>query len=524
MTASTRQLLLVLGDQLDLRSSAFADLDPTVDRIWMAETHAEATYVPSHRLRLVAFFSAMRHFRGELEARGWRVEYHALGPDPESDRGRDFAEILELDLDRFRPERVLVVEPGDWRVRRMMEGAVRGRGIPLELRPDQRCLCSTQDFRAWAEGKKSLVLEHFYRWLRKREGILLESDGTPVGGRWNFDEENRETFSREGPPPYKRPRRFTADGITREVIELVSARFADHPGSIDQFDLPVTRKQALALLRDFIDHRLPTFGSHQDAMWQGEPFLSHSKLSFPLNVGLLRPRECVERAVESYVSGHAPLNSVEGFVRQILGWREFVRGIYWLHMPEYLEMNALECDPEHDVPPMYWDGKTDMICVRDLMRGVIDHGYAHHIARLMVLGLFAQLAGVHPRNFHDWHMAMYVDAVDWVSLPNTLGMSQYGDGGIVGSKPYCASGKYIQRMGNHCQDCRYDPARATGDGACPFTTLYWDFLDRHRERFVRNRRMLFQMRNLERKPARQMREIRRAAAELLDVLRSGDRI
>jgi deoxyribodipyrimidine photolyase-related protein len=248
-------------------------------------------------------------------------------------------------------------------------------------------------------------------------------------------------------------------------------------------------------------------------MWTGEPFLFHSRLSVALNLGLLDPRECVAAAVAAYESGKAPLNSVEGFVRQIVGWREFVHGVYWHFMPGYIEKNALGCE-DRDVPSFYWDGGTEMRCVREGMQAVLDHGYAHHIVRLMVLGLFAQLLGVHPRRFHDWHMALYLDAIDWVSLPNTLGMSQYGDGGIVGTKPYCASGAYVKRMSNFCAGCRYDPKQAVGEKACPFTTLYWDFLARHRRRFAANRRLAMQMRNLDRKPAADVAAIRRQAKAL----------
>jgi len=308
------------------------------------------------------------------------------------------------------------------------------------------------------------------------------------------------------------PVRFAPDAVTREVIALVNTRYAAHPGDLRDFSLPVTPTQAHAALQDFLQHRLPRFGEHQDAMWSSEPFLFHSRLSVPLNLKLLDPREAIAGAVDAYRAGHAPLASVEGFVRQILGWREFVRGIYWTRMPDYAGLNALGATGE--LPSFFWDGRTDMECVRQAMRNVLDHAYAHHIQRLMVLGLYALLAGVHPYRFHEWHMAMYADAVDWVSLPNTLGMSQHGDGGIVGTKPYCASGAYIKRMSNHCASCRFKPDRATGPEACPFTTLYWDFLDRHRARFAANGRMDFQMKNLARKAERDLVEIRKAAERL----------
>jgi deoxyribodipyrimidine photolyase-related protein len=339
-------------------------------------------------------------------------------------------------------------------------------------------------------------------------------DGGPAGGVWNLDRDNRSSFGRHGPDAVPPPERFPPNPVTNAVIETVRARFPDHPGRLEDFDLPVTRGQARRALDEFIEHRLPGFGTWQDAMWNGESLLHHSRLSAPLNLHLLRPRECVDAAEQAYRSGRAALNDVEGFIRQILGWREFVRGVYWAHMPEYANGNAL--DHHEPLPDFYWSGATDMACFADAMTNVLDHGYAHHIQRLMVLGLFALLYGVEPYRFHEWHMAMYVDAVDWVSLPNTLGMSQFGDGGVVGTKPYCASGAYIKRMSNYCSSCRYDPGAATGASACPFTTLYWDFLDRHAQRFAGNRRMTFQLRNLDRRRQRpgEMESIRAQARRL----------
>ncbi len=509
-----RRLVLVLGDQLDHRSAAFDDFDEAKDAVWMAEVNEEATHVWCHKLRLVVFFSAMRHFRDEARERGRVVHYHELTRDGRRDSGRSFAEVLAADVRRLRPESLVVLEPGDWRVQEQLRAAAEDLDLELDIRPDRHFLCSREQFDDWAAGRKSLVLEHFYRWMRREHGILVNDQGEPEGDRWNFDEDNRESFGREGPGEVPRPRGFRPDDVTRAVMEMVEARFGDHPGSLEHFDLPVTRREALAALRDFIAHRLPTFGPYEDAMWTGEPLLYHSRLSVPLNLHLISPRDCLERTLAAYADGAAPLASVEGFVRQILGWREFVRGIYWRFMPDYADRNALRTG-DRDVPAFFWDGETDMNCVREVMGQVIDHGYAHHIQRLMVLGLYALLLGVHPRKFHEWHMAMYLDAIDWVSLPNALGMSQYGDGGIIGTKPYCASGRYIQRMSNYCQDCRYRPDRATGDDACPFTTLNWDFLDRHEKQFRDNPRMSMQVRNL-RSPKRQetMPEIRTRARRL----------
>ncbi|GAB5548038.1 MAG: cryptochrome/photolyase family protein [Sandaracinaceae bacterium] len=518
-----RTLALVLGDQLDHDSPIFDALDPERDAIWMAEVDEETTHVWCHKLRVAAFLSAMRHHRVWLEERGFTVHYTEMPVNRGHDRGGSFAEVLRLDVRRLAPERLVMVQPGDHRVQTQLTEAADALGVPLEILEDRHFYATREDFARWAEGRKRLVLEHFYREMRARHDVLMD-DGDPVAGRWNFDAENRKTFGSDGPPEHEAPRRFRPDAITEAVLEMVRVRFREHPGSLEHFDLPVTRKQARAALRDFVRHRLARFGEFQDAMWEGARFLWHSRLSFAMNVELLSPRECVDEAVAAYESGDAPIASVEGFVRQILGWREMVRGVYWHLMPAYAEHNALGCDPDRDVPGSFWDGETDMACVRDAMRNVIDHGYAHHIKRLMVLGLFAQLLGVHPRRFHEWHMAMYLDAIDWVSLPNALGMSQYGDGGVLATKPYCASGNYVNRMSNHCAGCRFRHDRAVGDDACPLTTLYWDFLARHREELSGNHRMGFQLKNLARKEGEQLEEIRARARRIRSTLDQGERL
>ncbi len=509
-----RNLVLVLGDQLDHASAAHDNFDADDDVVWMAEVDTETTHVWCHKLRIAVFLSAMRHFRDELRKKGREVEYHELQRQPSRDRGRTFAEVLEKDVKRLKPKRLVVVQPGDLRVQTQLQQCAAELGIELEIRLDRHFFCTPDEFAEYADDRKTLLLEYFYRDLRKKHNILMDDDREPEGGQWNFDHDNRKSFGRSGPETLPKPKNFRPDAITKEVIELVQHRFKEHPGSVDHFTLPVTRRQAKSFLNHFIDNMLPDFGKWEDAMWTDEAFLYHSRLSAPLNMKLLNPRECVDAAVEAYHVGNAPLNSVEGFVRQILGWREFIRGVYWLKMPEYLELNHF--DHQRDLPSFFWDGETEMNCVKQSMQHVLDHGYSHHIHRLMVLGNFAQLWGVHPRLFHEWHMAMYVDAIDWVSLPNTLGMSQFGDGGIVGTKPYCSSGNYINKMSNFCKSCRFDYKKRVGDDACPFTTLYWEFLDRHFDLLKDNQRMKFPIKNLEKMRSKPggMSEIRDRAAEL----------
>ncbi len=519
-----RTLWVVFGDQLDPSVPEVMGLDPEHDALWMGEVDAEISSVPSHKRRIALFLSAMRHYRDARVQEGWTVHYHELTGDPGTDRASDFAGLLRKDLAELDPERIGALLPGDHRVLKTLQATAEEAGIPLDVEDDPHFLVALEDFREWARDRKRFLLEDFYRWRRKETGILMEGPKEPVGGEWNYDGDNRKPFGKAGPGDVPPLPRFQPDALTREVLELVESRFPDHPGRLADFGEAVTPDQAREALDDFIRNRLPRFGTYQDALWEGEPFLYHSRLSAALNLKLLDPRECIGRAEAAFRNGDAPLNAVEGFVRQILGWREYVRGIYWRFMPDYASRNALDCPEDVDVPAFFWDGETEMACIADAMRGVLDHGYAHHIQRLMVLGLFALLAGVHPYRFHEWHMALYLDAVDWVSLPNTLGMSQYGDGGTVGSKPYCASGRYIDRMSNHCGGCRYDPGRSTGPEACPFTTLYWDFLDRHEERLRGNRRMGFQIRNLDRKDEEEREAIRSQAAALMERIQEGERV
>jgi len=506
--AELRHLVLVLGDQLDLDAAAFDGFDSAQDAVWMAEVAGEATHVWSSKPRTVLFLAAMRHFAQALRASGRPLHYTRL--DDPANQGSLQAQ-LPADLARLRPTGLVMTAPGDWRVLQAIKGAAQTHGLPLDIREDRHFYCSVREFSAHARGRKSLRMEYFYRELRKRHGVLMQGDA-PEGGQWNFDSDNRGAFGAAGPGAVPPRALFAPDALTVEVIALVKARFAAHPGRLDTFAWPVTRAQALIALQCFITERLPLFGRYQDAMWPDEPWLYHAHLAAALNLKLLNPREVVDAAVAAYHAGAAPLAGVEGFVRQILGWREYVRGIYWTRMPGYSELNAL--DAQQDLPAWYWTGATDMACLRDAITQTLAHGYAHHIQRLMVTGLFALLYGVQPRQVHAWYLAVYVDAVEWVELPNTLGMSQYADGGLMASKPYVATGKYIQRMSPYCRGCRYDPAQRTGDTACPFTTLYWDFLMRHAALLAANPRMALQVKNLARLNDTQRQAIRQRAAAI----------
>ncbi len=503
-----RNLIVVLGDQLNQDSSAFDGFDPDQDLVWMAEVDSESTHIWTHKMRIALFLAAMRHFRAELERASLRVEFRRID-DPRN--AHSLGVELERSIAGLKPQKVILTEPGEHRVRIELENACVEARVPLEIRPDRHFLCSVEKFRKWAEGRKELRMEFFYRVMRVDYNVLME--GTqPIGGKWNYDPENRGSFGKAGPLHVPAPVTFAPDAITAEVLQLVNSRFATHPGSCDGFDYPVTREQALLALGDFIANRLAAFGEFQDAMWTGEELLFHSRLSAALNLKLLDPREVIRAAVQAFEGGRANLAATEGFVRQILGWREYVRGVYWTLMPEYASRNGLQALEK--LPGFFWTGETDMRCLAEAIGQTLRTGYAHHIQRLMVTGLFALLYGVDPKEVHQWYLSVYVDAVEWVELPNTLGMSQYADGGVMASKPYCASGKYIQRMSNYCAGCKYDPAEATGAKACPFTTLYWDFLLRHEQRLQKNQRLKMQLRNLDRLDAGRRKAIQVHAAQV----------
>lgn len=496
-----RNLIIILGDQLDEASSAFVGFDPKLDAIWMAEVEEESTHVISSKQRITFFLSAMRHFSKLLQAKKWPVIYATLD-DPQN-TGTLASELEKIILLK-NPKKLIMVTPGESRVLENILAVANKLNITIDIKEDSHFVCTIDDFKKHIAGRKQLRLEFFYREMRQKTGLLMEGK-KPIGDKWNFDTENRGSFGKNGPISLPKPARFKADEITKNVMDLVNLKFPNHPGSLSTFSWPSTREQAIASLHDFIEYRLPNFGKYQDAMWEKEVWLYHSHLSCALNAKLINPREVLEAAQDAYLRGHAPIEAVEGFVRQILGWREYVRGIYWTFMPEYLHRNEMKANEK--LPNFFWTGETDMACLRDAIQLTLEHGYAHHIQRLMVTGLYTLLLGVSPKEVHAWYLGVYVDAVEWVEVPNTIGMSQYADGGLMASKPYIASGKYIDRMSNHCKGCRFNPAESTGDNACPLTTLYWDYLNKHSNTLAKNPRMLMQLKNLHRLSEEKREEI-----------------
>ena len=471
------RLVLVLGDQLTETLSALAQADKARDTVVMAEVADEAAYVRHHPKKIALIFAAMRKFAHALEQDGWKVVYTQL--DDTDNAGSIVGELLRRAAQTGASE-VLATEPGEWRLIDKLKYAP----LKVHLLPDDRFLATHAEFEAWAEGRKALRMEYFYREMRRKTGLLMEGD-QPAGGKWNFDHDNRKAAPED--VTVDGPLRFDPDATTREVLELVQARFGDNFGALEPFWFATTRAEALQALDHFIANALPRFGDYQDAMLNESEFLYHAILSPYLNIGLLNVTEICEAAANAYAAGHAPINAAEGFIRQIIGWREYVRGIYFLEGPDYTARNILGHD--RDLPWFYWGGETRMNCVAKAVGQTRTQAYAHHIQRLMVTGNFALLAGIDPAQVHEWYLAVYADAFEWVEAPNTIGMSQFADGGVIASKPYVASGAYINRMSDHCKSCHYSVSAKTGDTACPFNLLYWHFLDRHRDRFSNNPRM-----------------------------------
>ncbi len=505
-----KTLIPVLGDQLSLNLSSLADADPSNTVILMVEVSEETGYVAHHKAKLAYILSAMRHHAVALRADGWQVDYVELD-DPENS-GNFTGEVARA-IERHAPTAIRVTEVGEWRVKAMLDIWAERFDVPVNILPDDRFLCDHAEFETWADGRKQLRMEFFYRDMRRKSGLLMDGD-KPAGGQWNFDAENRKAAKNDLVIP--RPLHFEPDAITCEVITMVEARFPDNMGRTTSFGFAVTRADALKQQDHFLAHALPQFGDYQDAMLSGEPFLWHSILSPYINSGLLDPLELCREVEARYCNGLVPINAAEGFIRQIIGWREYVRGIYWLAGPNYVEQNELSAN--RDLPSFYWTGKTDMHCLSQAIGQTLEYAYAHHIQRLMITGNFALLSGIDPKQVHEWYLAVYADAYEWVELPNTLGMSQFADGGMLASKPYAASGAYINRMSDYCGNCRYDVRQRVGPDACPFNSLYWDFIARNDGKLNGNPRMAMPYKNWQRMDKANQIALRQQAQQFLERL------
>ena len=475
-------LRIILGDQLSKEISSLSGINAEEDIVLICEVFAEATYVKHHKKKIVFLFSAMRHFAEELRVeKNYQVEYLKLN-DPEP--MQSFTQAVEKTLAKHKIDEIIVTSPGEYRVLTEINIWQELFGIPVDIREDARFLCNQVEFKNWSKDRKNLRMEYFYREMRKKYSILMDGD-QPIGGKWNFDLENRKPPN----PNFDIPETFSSepDAVTLDVMQLVEDKFSDHMGVLSDFHFAINAAQAKIALKQFINERLKYFGDFQDAMIQGKPWMYHSHVGLYLNCGLLSPLECIQAAEQAYHDSHAPLNAVEGFIRQILGWREFVRGIYWNEMPDYASLNFFEA--ERDLPAFYWDADTKMNCMHQSVKETSQNAYAHHIQRLMVLGNFALLTGINPVQVNAWFLSVYADAFEWVELPNVSGMALFADGGYLASKPYAAGGGYINKMSNYCKSCSYSVTKKSGPDACPFNYLYWDFLERNRNKLGNNHRI-----------------------------------
>ena len=513
--SSQKHSILILPDQLSEHHAALLSAKKGRDRLLFVESRQTFGKLPYHRHRLMLLLSAMRHYAAEREADGWEVEYHRM------ENAADMRSVLEAHCRHHKPSSLLVAQPNNYDEQlalKMLEGKLP---VPLTIVPTTQFLCTREDFVEMAGGKKRLLMETFYREMRRRTGLLMEAEDAskPLGGQWNYDQENRATFAdwkKADMPRPKKSLRLEQDEITRDVARELEVTYPDAPGKAADFALPVTRKEALDSLREFIDSRLPEFGTWQDLMVSEDGDLFHSILSPMLNIGLLDPMECALAAEKSCKAGKAPLHAVEGFIRQVIGWREFVNGVYWLKMPEYATVNGLTAT--RSLPEFFYSGKTSMNCLSTALRETLDRGFNHHIQRLMILGNFLLMAGVNPQEAFRWFNEMYVDAHDWVMAANVLGMALHADGGYMATKPYAASGAYVSKMSNYCSSCSFSPSIKSGKGACPLNLLYWNFFETHQDLLIRNPRTAMPVRSWQKRDAKERLKIVAEAKRFLDSL------
>ena len=500
-------LILILGDQLNKNISSLKHANKDEDIVLMCEVVSEATYIKHHKKKIAFILSAMRHFSVELKKSGYNVIYTSL--DDKNNTNSFESEVLRI-AKKNHCKKVIITHPGEYRVYQNLEG-LKNKKLDVTWIEDDRFLCAKAEFDNWIKARKQPRMEHFYRYMRLKHNILV-SDNKPIGGKWNFDSDNRKQPKNIN--ILTKPKQFKPDSITKTVLELVEKNFPDHFGDLHPFDLAVTRKQALAALNHFITERLVKFGDFQDAMLENEPYMYHSLLSFYLNIGLLLPQEVIVKVQKAYENNQAPINAVEGFIRQILGWREYIRGIYWYKMPKYSTNNYFKA--KKSLPEFYWSGDTKLNCLSLCILETKQNAYAHHIQRLMVLGNFCLLTGIDPRHVREWYLIVYADAFEWVELPNVMGMILFADGGYLASKPYASGGAYINKMSNYCSSCHYKIKEKTGEKACPFNYLYWNFLDKHREKLSKNQRLSMVYNTLDKMDPSKLSTIRKNAKSFIN--------
>jgi deoxyribodipyrimidine photolyase-related protein len=486
-------LRLILGDQLNPDHSWYRQVDEDVVHVLM-EVKQETSYVLHHAQKVLAIFAAMRDFAEHLRVQGHRVRYIAI--DHPSNR-QAIAANLDALIAHHQADRVAYQAPDEWRLDEELAQwaqAKRAQGLTVEMADTEHFLTARGEAAELFAGRKQWLMEHFYRHTRRHHRVLMSADHQPEGGQWNFDADNRKAWSGQPPEPADWRAPHDHQALWQAIVDAGVTTFGQPQA--DRLPWPVSADEARAHLHAFVKHALPHFGDFQDALSQRANRLFHSLLSFALNVKMLHPREVIDAAEQAWRNGHAPLAAAEGFIRQILGWREYVRGVYWAHMPGYDEHNHFG----HDLPlpTWFWTGQTRMACMSRAIGQSLQDAHAHHIQRLMVIGNFALLAGLDPKALHHWYLGVYIDAFEWVELPNTLGMSQFADGGLLATKPYVSSAAYLDRMGDHCRHCPYQRKERLGEQACPFNALYWDFHLRHEDRLRRNPRIGMVYRQLDR--------------------------
>jgi deoxyribodipyrimidine photolyase-related protein len=506
-----KTLRLVLGDQLNHKHSWYnGDQDHVIYH--MAEMRQETDYVMHHIQKVVAFFSAMRGFKEWMDGRGFNNDYYQLD---HKDNQQDLEKNLKQLIKKHKVEKFEYLAPDEWRLDQQLRDFCKSLDIEWQGYDTEHFLTKRKDVEKFFEGKKRLTMEYFYRHMRKEYDIMIEGDKEPEGGKWNYDQSNRKKWNGDTDIPHERG--FRKD--VSDIVQLLEDQEVETFGRIDatNFNWPTSRQDALDVLNYFCEHLLVHFGDYQDAMHTDQDYLYHSRLSFAMNSKLLSPLEVIENAVACYreSDNNIHISQIEGFVRQILGWREFMRGIYWKEMPQYQSLNKL--DNTNDLPDFYWTGETDMNCLKHAINNSLDNAYAHHIQRLMITGNYALLTMSDPSYVDQWYLGIYIDAIEWVEITNTRGMSQWADGGLVATKPYVSSGSYINKMSNYCKGCKYKVSKKKGeDDACPFNSLYWNFLDEKKSHFGNNQRMNMMMSLLDKMDADTLKKHKSRAQEVIE--------
>ncbi len=504
-----KKLRLILGDQLNQKHSWFDTTDDNITYL-MAEMRQETDYIKHHIQKVVGFFLAMRNFKEELSKKGHRIIYLEIGDD---ENPQDLKEIIEKYVNSNHAAKFEYQLPDEYRLDEQLKSICKGLSIETKAVDSEHFYTTRYELKNYFSNKKQYLMESFYRMMRKKHDVMIVN-GQPDGGKWNFDHSNRKKWT--GIPEIPNERGFRKD-VSVVVREIEKSGIATMGNIVpEKFNWPTSRADSLSVLNYFCKNLLVHFGDFQDALHSEQKFLFHSRLSFAMNSKMISPKEVIDKVLDYYYehTGDIHISQVEGFIRQILGWREYMRGMYWALMPDYRKCNKL--DNQNKLPDFYWTGETKMNCLQHAITQSLDEAYAHHIQRLMITGNYALLTQVHPDEIDAWYLGIYIDAIEWVEITNTRGMSQFADGGLIATKPYVSSANYINKMGNYCSECQYSPTKKLGENACPFNALYWNFLDEKKEHFKDNHRMTMMMGLLEKKDKKELANLKRRAREVID--------